>query len=102
MKRVFNVESSLDPQREKLISTAIQEGFKRLGIVSHMMNLQFWLKETSCFLVEPMICRRVRRNLKHFAEGVSIDVFAKNLRNLLLTPPCVGQTIMGIDPGMFI
>ncbi|MHA2338894.1 MAG: Tex-like N-terminal domain-containing protein, partial [Candidatus Hodarchaeales archaeon] len=29
----------------------------------------------------------------------SIDIFAKNIENLLLTPPVKGHTILGLDPG---
>jgi transcriptional accessory protein Tex/SPT6 len=49
--------------------------------------------------VNPLICRRVRANLNRSAEKASIEVFAQNLRNLLLTPPCKGKAILGIDPG---
>lgn len=58
--------------------------------------------ESDWFLVAPMIIRRIRSNLTRVAEKASIDVFAENLRNLLLTPPCAGRTILGIDPGKFI
>jgi transcriptional accessory protein Tex/SPT6 len=46
-----------------------------------------------------MITRRVRGNLNRAAEKAALDVFSENLRNLLLTPPCKGSTILGIDPG---
>ena len=54
-----------------------------------------------CFFVSvsPMIIRRVRANLNREAEKAALDVFSENLRNLLLTPPCKGTTILGIDPG---
>jgi len=48
-----------------------------------------------------MISRRVRGNLTRLAEKASIDVFSDNLKNLLLTPPCNGKIILGIDPGIF-
>lgn len=47
-----------------------------------------------------MVVRRVRANLNRNAEKASIEVFAENLRNLLLIPPCKGKAILGIDPGM--
>ena len=46
-----------------------------------------------------MVMRRVRGNLNRNAEKAALDVFSENLRNLLLTPPCKGSTILGIDPG---
>lgn len=36
------------------------------------------------------------------AEKASAEVFAKNLKNLLLSPPMKGKVIMGIDPGFQI
>ncbi|XP_022107507.1 S1 RNA-binding domain-containing protein 1-like [Acanthaster planci] len=47
----------------------------------------------------PMITREIRSNLTKSAEKASVDVFAQNLRRLLLTPPVRGKVVMGIDPG---
>ncbi|XP_038075512.1 S1 RNA-binding domain-containing protein 1-like [Patiria miniata] len=47
----------------------------------------------------PMIMREIRSNLTKTAEKASVDVFAQNLRRLLLTPPVRGKVIMGVDPG---
>ena len=38
-------------------------------------------------------------SLTEFADAHAIDVFAINLRSLLLQPPLRGQTVLGIDPG---
>lgn len=43
--------------------------------------------------------RQVRSDLNDLAEKASISVFAKNLRELLLTSPLKGERILGIDPG---
>lgn len=50
-------------------------------------------------LIRPSIEREVRRDLTEQADEHAIGVFATNLRNLLLTPPISGQTVLGIDPG---
>lgn len=50
-------------------------------------------------LIGPAIEREVRRDLKEWADQHAINVFATNLRNLLLTPPIKNLTVMGIDPG---
>ncbi len=50
-------------------------------------------------LIGPAIEREVRRDLKQWADEHAINVFATNLRNLLLTPPLKGATVLGIDPG---
>lgn len=38
--------------------------------------------------------------LREFADEAAIDVFAKNLRDLLLTAPAGAKVIMGLDPGL--
>jgi len=50
-------------------------------------------------LVRPAIERELRGGLTETADEHAIDVFATNLRNLLLQPPLRGKTVMGIDPG---
>jgi len=50
-------------------------------------------------LIFPAIEREVRSLLTEKAEDHAIQVFAKNLRNLLMQPPIAGKIIMGIDPG---
>ena len=43
--------------------------------------------------------REVRRDLTEMAERHAVDVFARNLRSLLLQPPILNQTVLAIDPG---
>ena len=50
-------------------------------------------------LVLPSIENEVRAGLTESAEAHAIQVFAANLRQLLLQPPIQGKTVMGIDPG---
>nr|MBN1230198.1 RNA-binding transcriptional accessory protein [Anaerolineae bacterium] len=50
-------------------------------------------------LIKSSIEREVRRQLTERADEHAINVFATNLRNLLLTPPILGMIVMGIDPG---
>lgn len=47
----------------------------------------------------PAIERELRNMLSEKADQHAIQVFAENLRNLLMQPPLEGRTIMGIDPG---
>ena len=61
------------------LNVAVQDGYKRL--------------------IRPAIEREIRRDLKAWADEHAISVFATNLRNLLLTPPLRGMTVLGIDPG---
>ena len=50
-------------------------------------------------LLLPSMEREVRRDLTEMAERHAVDVFARNLRSLLLQPPIPKQVVMAIDPG---
>ncbi len=50
-------------------------------------------------LLAPALEREVRAELTRLAEEHAINVFATNLRNLLLQPPLRGARVLGIDPG---
>ncbi|MBN1480254.1 RNA-binding transcriptional accessory protein [candidate division KSB1 bacterium] len=50
-------------------------------------------------LIAPAIERELRHNLTERADEHAIDIFARNLRALLMTPPLKNQNILGIDPG---
>ena len=49
-------------------------------------------------LISPAIEREIRNYLTEKAEKKSIEVFAKNLNQLLMESPLVGKTILGWDP----
>ncbi|WP_405294835.1 Tex family protein [Methanobrevibacter sp.] len=49
-------------------------------------------------LISPAIEREIRSYLTEKAEVQSIEVFAKNLNQLLMESPLVGKTILGWDP----
>ncbi len=49
-------------------------------------------------LIAPAIEREVRNELTEKAEDGAIVVFGKNLEQLLMQPPIVGQTVLGWDP----
>lgn len=50
-------------------------------------------------LVLPSLERELRREMTDAAERHAVDVFAKNLRNLLLQPPVRDRRLMALDPG---
>ncbi len=50
-------------------------------------------------LIFPSLERELRKEITEIAEEHAIEVFATNLRQLLLQPPVFGKIIMGIDPG---
>lgn len=49
-------------------------------------------------LIAPAIEREIRNDLTEKAEDGAIEVFGKNLEQLLMQPPIVGQTVLGWDP----
>ncbi len=63
----------------RLLSDAMEDGYKRL--------------------LAPAMEREVRVELTRQAEEHAINIFATNLRNLLLQPPLRGKKVLGIDPG---
>src|SRR6266516_2498044 len=61
------------------LAAAMEDGYKRL--------------------LAPAMEREVRVELTRQAEEHAINIFAANLRNLLLQPPLRGCKVLGIDPG---
>ncbi|ULL20093.1 RNA-binding transcriptional accessory protein [Paenibacillus sp. H1-7] len=49
-------------------------------------------------LLAPSIEREVRNEMTEKAEEKAIEVFAENLRNLLLQAPIKGKVVLGVDP----
>jgi uncharacterized protein len=50
-------------------------------------------------LLLPSLEREARRELSEKAEMHAVEVFARNLRKLLLQPPLPGKRVLAIDPG---
>ncbi len=50
-------------------------------------------------LLRPSIENEVAAMAKEKADKAAIDMFADNLRQLLMAPPMFGKRVMGIDPG---
>src|SRR5262245_2865288 len=51
-------------------------------------------------LLSPSLEREVRREQTEAAQEHAIDIFARNLRSLLLQPPLRGKRVLAIDPGL--
>lgn len=49
-------------------------------------------------LIEPAIEREIRNELTEKAEDGAINVFGKNLEQLLMQPPIAGKVVLGWDP----
>lgn len=51
-------------------------------------------------LLLPSVSSEVHAESKERADLTAVEVFAENLRNLLLAPPLGGKPVVGIDPGL--
>jgi uncharacterized protein len=60
--------------------------------------LQTIIEDAYKRLIAPSIEREVRNGLTEKAEEHAIQIFAGNLRNLLLQPPIKGKVVLGVDP----
>ena len=62
-------------------------------------QLQMALDDAYRRLIAPAVEREMRKMLTGRADEHAIEIFARNLRALLMTPPMHGKIICGIDPG---
>ncbi len=60
--------------------------------------LQDVIQDSYRRLIAPAIEREIRNDLTERAEAGAMEVFGKNLEQLLMQPPIVGQTVLGWDP----
>ena len=67
-----------NPYTTPILKEAVEDSYKRL--------------------IAPAIEREIRSDLTEKAEDGAISVFKKNLHQLLMQPPIVGQTVLGWDP----
>ena len=97
-------------QKEKQISVKIEvdeeyiiDGIKQYKIPKHAKSSKEYVIEAYVDglkrLLLPSLKREFLSALKQKASDNAISLFGKNLTELLMTPPLVGQVILGIDPG---
>lgn len=67
-----------NPRTEPVMKEALEDSYQRL--------------------IAPAIEREIRNELTEKAEDGAIQVFGKNLTQLLMQPPITGQTVLGWDP----
>lgn len=67
-----------NPYTTGLLKEAVEDSYKRL--------------------IAPAIEREIRNELTESAEDGAIKVFGRNLEQLLMQPPIVGQVVLGWDP----
>ena len=88
----------IDVERESVIRQISQHVISNPKSI-FIEHLKVAIEDSYDRLLAPSIERQVRSNITEKAEKHAIDIFARNLRNLLLQPPVAGKRIMGIDPG---
>jgi uncharacterized protein len=66
---------------------------------AHREFLTGCVKDSLSRLILPSLEREARRELTEKAESHAVEVFARNLRKLLLQPPLPGKRVLAIDPG---
>lgn len=69
-----------DRKNRALVESAVDESYKRL--------------------IFPQTERAIRADLEEAADQHAIDIFALNLKNLLLQAPLPGKRVLGLDPGL--
>ncbi len=65
----------------------------------HQEFLTGCVRDALARLLLPSLEREARRELTEKAESHAVEVFARNLRNLLLQPPLPGRRVLAVDPG---
>lgn len=86
------------PEEEEIVA-ALREEFPSDPRSPLAEQLALAVRDAYQRLIGPAIEREVRRDLTAWADEHAINVFSTNLRNLLLTSPIKGLTVLGIDPG---
>jgi protein Tex len=98
-------------ERESVI-TAVLEGSssEALGVIQQRLApkmtsatapfLRAAFEDAHERLLHPSLASEVRAELTAQAEEVAIQIFAKNLRTILMAPPLKGKVVLGIDPGL--
>lgn len=90
-----------NPEHKDLLSVALNDAYtKKCELFSiSFMFLNHIRLYPLIILVKPYINRQIRSTMTKNAEKESIEVFAKNVKQLLLLKPVKGKRILGIDPG---
>ena len=65
----------------------------------HAEFLRSCVRDALSRLLIPSLERELRREMAEVAEEHAVEVFARNLRKLLLQPPVHNHRVLAIDPG---
>ncbi len=87
---------SLEVQTDRIHDYIGRQMIKGPSVVKD--TLQAVVEDAYKRLLAPSIDREVRNEMTEKAEEKAIEVFAENLRNLLLQAPIKGKVVLGVDP----
>lgn len=87
---------SLEVQTDRIHDYIGRQMIKGPSVVKE--TLQIVIEDAYKRLLAPSIDREVRNEMTEKAEEKAIEVFAENLRNLLLQAPIKGKVVLGVDP----
>lgn len=95
LKVRYSVPDGGDGLDESLCRTFVprHSGRRAAGIISEAV------RDASRRLLRPSVENEISASLKEEADRVAIEIFAGNLRQLLLAPPLKGRRVLALDPG---
>jgi protein Tex len=88
---------SIEPDEEKALDLLDEQFVKGYLDVSEQVRIA--VKDSYKRLLAPSIENEFRASSKEAADYVAINVFSKNLRQLLMQPPLGDRRILALDPG---
>lgn len=89
---------SLSFEKESLLKDIYKEHFTfSKSVFDEILNEV--IEDSFARLIYPSIEREIRNQLTDEADLHAVEIFASNLRQLLLQPPIANKIILGIDPG---
>ena len=94
-ENILRVKFVWDDERANLVTGDLLRTRQR----PHGAFIQECAEDALSRLIHPSLDREIRRELTERAELHAVQVFARNLRNLLLQPPLRGKRVLAIDPG---
>jgi len=100
------LDLTLKPGRDEAAAHALAKGFiqEQEGIRFEGRPADEWLIECVHYAYRikllPKIDLDLKQRLKELAEDEAIQVFARNLKDLLLAAPAGPKVTMGLDPGL--
>lgn len=83
------------------VQRKIKSAYLKYSQSVFMEILEDVIEDSFSRLIQPSIEREVRTALSETSDLHAIEIFATNLKSLLLQPPYAEKIIMGIDPGFY-